>query len=201
MNVVAMQMSLDESVYQASLFVLGAVLVEVIYVRIALVAIDWLVKRKKIMKYMEWATFLIILALAIGSFVAAAKGGKSKNILLDNDMNRFLLGMMINAVNAVQIPFWFGWTTVLITRKILLPKASHNWFFLIGLAIGTLMGKTIYILGGPWLINKLSNVQDYLNWVIGGIFLITALILLFRILSKKGIESKMNKLEKSENPG
>ncbi len=77
------------------------------------------------MKIMEWITLVIIIALAAGSFIAAAKGSAgAKNVLLNNNLNRFLLGIFMCAINPVQIPFWFGWSTVLFSKNILQPKPA-----------------------------------------------------------------------------
>src|SRR5258708_40114501 len=75
LNVAAMQIGIQESIQSAIYFSLGSLLVEMIYVRISLIGVDWIRKQEKLMRLMEWATVLIILALATGSFIAAAKGG------------------------------------------------------------------------------------------------------------------------------
>ncbi len=197
LNVAAMQIAIEEGLKNAYYFSLGGVLVEIIYVRISLVAIDWIMKREKLLKYMEWATFIIIVALAVGSFIAAAKGsgGSKGNFFLQNNMHRFLLGIVMSALNPVQIPFWFGWSTVLITKKVLQPNPVSYNVYVIALGLGTVMGQSIFILGGPWLVSKIANARDYLNWIIGGIFTITATIQLIKILRDKGIKTKMNKIK------
>jgi hypothetical protein len=89
------------------------------------------------------------------------------------------------AVNPVQIPFWFGWSTVLFTKKILLPRKDHYNSYIIGIGIGTFAGNCIFIFGGLLIANSISNNQHILNWIIGGIFAITAIIQLIRIIKKK----------------
>jgi len=186
LNIAAMQIGIQESITQAIYFSLGSLLVEMIYVRISLVGIDWVRKQEKLMKAMEWITLLIIVALAVASFIAATKeGGAGKNVMLQNNMNRFLLGMLMCAINPVQIPFWFGWSTVLFTKKILQPKKSHYNIYIIGIGIGTLAGNSVFIFGGKWMVERISNSQAYLNWIIGGIFALTAVIQLIKMLSKK----------------
>ena len=114
LNIAAMQIGIQESITDAMYVSIGSLLVEMIYVRISLVGIDWVRKQAKLMKAMEWITLAIIIALAVGSFIAAAEDGAgTKNVLLNNNMHRFLLGMLMCAINPVQIPFWFGWSTVL----------------------------------------------------------------------------------------
>lgn len=194
LNVAAMQIGIQESIMDAVYFSLGSLLVEMIYVRISLVGIDWIRKQDKLMKAMEWLTLVIILALAIGSFMAAAQdGAEAKNEFLKNNMHRFLLGMLMSAINPVQIPFWFGWSTVLFTKKILEPVKSQYNSYIIGIGIGTLLGNCVFIFGGKWMVQRIANSGQYLNWVIGGIFTITAIIQLIKMLTKKDAVTKFSK--------
>lgn len=186
LNVAAMQIGIQESIKNALFFSSGSLLVEMVYVRLSLVGIDWVRKQVKLMKAMEWITLAIILALAIGSFIAAASShSDGKNVVLQNNMHRFLLGALMSAINPVQIPFWFGWSTVLFTKKILEPSKTQYNLYIIGIGIGTLLGNCVFIFGGKWLVSEIKNSTQYINWVIGGIFTITALIQLWKILSHK----------------
>ncbi|MBS1734002.1 MAG: LysE family transporter [Bacteroidetes bacterium] len=202
LNVAAMQIGIQESIRDAIYFSIGSLLVEMIYVRISLVGIDWVRKQEKLMKVMEWITLGIVLALAIGSFAAAMKeGGKGQNVFLNNQMHRFLLGMFMCAINPVQIPFWFGWSTVLFTKKVLEPvKAQYN-SYIIGIGIGTLLGNCVFIFGGKLLVERIHNSEQYLNWVIGSIFLVTAIIQLWKILRHKDAVDKMHNIKEEEVEG
>lgn len=186
LNVAAMQIGIQESIENALYFSMGSLLVEMIYVRISLIGVDWIRKQEKLMKAMEWFTLVIIIALAVGSFIAATKdGGTAKNVLLQNTMHRFLLGMFMCAINPVQIPFWFGWSTVLFTKKILEPVKIQYNIYIIGIGLGTLAGNCVFIFGGKWLVQRIANSQQYLNWVIGGIFAITAIIQAIKMMLHK----------------
>lgn len=185
LNVAAMQISIQDGISHALYFSLGSLLVEIIYVRISLVAIDWIRKQDKILKALEWVTFFIVLALAAASFYAAMHPTQNKNIVLSSTLPKFYLGVVMCAVNPVQIPFWFGWSTVLFTKKILLPKSGHYNSYIIGIGIGTFIGNCIFIFGGQLMVDKLNTNQNVLSWVIGGIFAATALIQLIRILWKR----------------
>jgi len=185
LNVAAMQISVQESIHNAILFSLGSLTVEMIYVRISLVGINWVRKQKKLFRYMEWITVAIVLALAIGSFAAAMKTHPAKNVVLNNNINRYALGVMLSAINPVQIPFWFGWSTVLFTKNILAPKNSFYNLYIVGIGIGTLLGNFVFIFGGKWIVTMLNGNQNLLNWIIGGIFTVTAVIFLIKILLHK----------------
>jgi len=180
-----MQIAISSGVMQALFFSAGSLSAEVVYVRLSLVAMDWIRKQQKILKALEWVTFFIVLALAIASFYAALHHNIKENPILTSSLHPFLLGLMMSALNPVQIPFWFGWSTVLFTKKILLPENSHYNIYIIGIGLGTLLGNCVFIFGGRLIAEQISNNQNILNWVIGGIFALTATIQLWKILKNK----------------
>lgn len=199
LNIAAMQIGIQESVAHALYFSLGSLLVEMIYVRISLVGVDWVRKQEKLMKAMEWFTLIIILALAAGSFMAALKdGAETKNVFLENTMHRFLLGMFMSAINPVQIPFWFGWSTVLFSKQILEPVKSQYNLYIVGIGLGTLAGNCVFIFGGKWLVERITGSQEYLNWVIGGIFAITAIVQAIKMIRHKDAVHKFTHTEENQ---
>jgi threonine/homoserine/homoserine lactone efflux protein len=194
LNVAAMQISVQEGVQKAMNFSLGTIFTEMIYVGVALVGINWVRKQKKLFRWLEWITFIIVAALAIGSFIAATKQYESKNIILNNHMNRFVLGLILSAVTPMHIPFWFGWSTVLFTKKILQPIRYYYYLYIVGSGIGTFMANCIFIFGGKYIVEKLNANQNTLNWIIGGIFAVTAMIQLIKILLHKDVAEKLDTL-------
>lgn len=185
MNIAAMQIAVSDGIRPGLYFAIGALMVEMAYVRVSLVAMDWVRKRKKLFRYLEWATVIIIAALAVSSFVAAADPHVKKNVILSNTIHRFWLGTMMSAINPVQIPFWFGWSAALFTKKVLLPRNDYYNAYIGGIGLGTLTGFACFIFGGRLLVDSLNANQAVVQWVIGCIFAITAAILLIKMLRKK----------------
>ncbi len=185
LNIAAMQISVSDGVTAAMLFSIGSLIVEIIYVRISLVAMDWIRKQEKVLKALEWVTLLIVSALAFSSFYAALHPTVEKNFVLDSPLPKFVLGVVMCAVNPVQIPFWFGWSTVLFSKKILLPRNDHYNSYILGIGVGTFIGNCIFIFGGLLIASKINNNQHILNWVIGGIFALTALLQIWKMWRKK----------------
>ncbi len=187
LNIAAMQISIANGYISALWFAFGMLLVEIIYVRLSLVAMDKIRKQEKVLRAMEWITLIIIIALAVFSFVAAANLDRnSSNILLSNGMPRFFLGVLMSAINPVQFPFWFGWSTVLYAKKILLPQNDHYNVYILGISIGTFLGTCIFIFGGQLIVNKLNANQNILQYIIGIIFSITAITQIWKMWKKKG---------------
>ena len=191
LNIAVMQISISDGIWQASLFALGSLISEIIYVRLSLVAMDWVRKQQKLFRILEWVTLAIVVALAISSFYAATHPSEKENVILSSTLNRFLLGLIMCALNPVQIPFWFGWSTVLFTKKILLPKNSHYNSYIAGIGLGTILGNCVFIFGGLLIANKLNANLDILNWIIGGIFALTALVQVYKMSRKRNVEHRI----------
>ena len=191
LNIAAMQISITDGVMQALQFSVGSLLAEVIYVRLSLVAMDWVRKKEFIFKLLEWITLAIVIVLAISSFHAAMSPSEQENVFLGSALPKIVLGFSMSAVSPAQIPFWFGWSTVLLSKKILLPLNKHYNFYIIGIGLGTLIGNCVFIFGGRLVATKLKNSHQVINWVIGGIFVITALIQIWKMTKKKTTAHKL----------
>jgi threonine/homoserine/homoserine lactone efflux protein len=191
LNISAMQISVSDGIRPALLFALGALLVEIIYVRVSLVAMNWVTRQKKLLVALEWGTVIIITALAISSFVAAADPEVKKNVILSNTIHRFWLGVMLSAINPVQIPFWFGWSTALFTKGVLKPISSYYNLYILGIGFGTFLGNLVFIFGGRFIVETLNTNQKYLHLVIGIIFLLTALVFVVKLIRKKDAISEI----------
>ena len=199
LNIAAMQIGIYEGVKNAMYFSLGSLIVEMIYVRISLIGINWLQKQQRLMQIMQWITFGIIMLLAFGSFYAAIKTGNNGQNVTANpyeniNISRFLLGAFGCAINPIVVIFWFGWSTVLFTKKILEPVNSFYNIYIVGIGFGALAGNCVFIFGGKWLVERITNSQQYLNWVIGSIFAITAIIQLIKNLKNKSVSQDIKEV-------
>ena len=186
MNLTATQLSVQENYKNAWKFGFGIVLVEIIYLRLALTGMDWVVEHKVLFTIMGWLTVIVFVALGILAFVMARKQTtEKKGLLLNNKMNRFLLGVVVSAINPVQIPFWFLRSTQLLNSKVLLPTTEQFNLFTAGAGLGSLAGLAVYIHGGKWLITKLKTSNRGLNIFMGIVFILAGLFQLYNMLFKK----------------
>jgi len=188
MSFTATQICIQEDAKKAWQYAFGVAIVEMIYLRFALTGMDWVVQHRNLFLFLGWLTVVLFLGLGVMAFITAGKQhGEKKALILNNKINRFVLGLTMSALNPVQIPFWFLWTSTLIQAQIL-PIATIPFNeFTIGAGTGTLMGLAVYIHGGNWLVSKMKASNKTLNKIMGLIFVITALIQLYRMLYKPWI--------------
>lgn len=183
LNMAAMQIGVQESTKRALLFASGVALVELVYVRLSLKGVDWIMANQKLFYWMEWATVVLFLVLGISSLLVARKKSEtSKNLLLNNSIHRFWLGVTMSAVNPVQIPFWFMWSSYLFSIRMLRSDTLHFNVYTVGIGIGTIAGLLLFIFGGRWLVQRLNAGQRTLNFLVGAVFIVSAIIQFLRII-------------------
>lgn len=185
LNISAMQIAVSDGIPPAIKFAIGALIIEVLYVRISLVAMKWVSRNQRVFRIFEWLTVAIIFALAISSLVAAIDPGVKKNVILSNSVHRFWLGVMLSAVNPMQIPFWFGWSTALFSRGLLKNGTGHYTMYILGIGLGTFLGFLIFIFGGRWLVEKMNANQSAIHYSVAIVFFLTASFFLIKVLRKK----------------
>jgi threonine/homoserine/homoserine lactone efflux protein len=188
MNLTATQLAVQEGYKNAWKYSIGIVIIEVIYLRLALTAMDWVVKNQLIFTIMSWLTFVVFFGLGILSLVMARKQTKEKKgLLLNNKLDRFVLGVSVSAINPAQIPFWFIWTTQLLNAGIMKTTFVDFNLFTAGAAVGSVAGLALYIYGGKWVISKMKASNKQLNIFMGIVFILASLFQLYTILFKKGM--------------
>ena len=183
LNIAATQIGVEENFKNAWLFSIAGALVEVIYLRIALSSSAWIMHNKMLFNYISWFTVILFYVLGFLCIRKAVrqKEAEKKGLLIDNKINRFVLGLMLSAVNPMQIPFWFFWGTYFINNGTVKPTFLDFNLFTVGAAIGTLAGQVIYIHGGSLLIKKLKASYKILNIIMGVVFIISASVQVYKI--------------------
>ena len=182
-NIAATQLNVQESQKNAWKFAAGLVVIEVSYLRLSLTGINWIITNKLLFIILGWTTVALFMILGVASFMAARKQSEDKKaLMLNNKLDRFLLGLSISAVNPVQIPFWLTWSLYLINAKMLHPVAVEYNVFTIGAGIGTLSGLAVYIYGGKWAIQKMKANNKSLNKFMGVVFIVVAFLQLYKMI-------------------
>ena len=186
MSITSTQIAVQENFKNAWKYSIGVTLVEMIYLRVVLSGVDWIMQHQLFFAILGWLTVVIFLALGIISFITARKQREDKKaLLLNNNINRFWLGLSMSTLNPAQIPFWFIWSSYFLDIKLLQAGFGEFNMFTAGAGLGTLAGLAVYMYGGNWLITKMNTSNKTLNKIMGVIFVIAALAQLYRMLYKE----------------
>jgi threonine/homoserine/homoserine lactone efflux protein len=186
MSITSTQIAVQENFSNAWKYSIGVTLIEMVYLRVVLSGVDWIMQHQLFFLILGWLTVVIFLVLGIISFITARKQKEDKKaLLLNNNLNRFWLGASMSMLNPAQIPFWFIWSSYFLDIKLLNSARVEFNLFTIGAGIGTLTGLAVYMYGGNWLITKMNTSNKTLNKIMGVIFVIAALAQLYRMLYKQ----------------
>ncbi|HEX4850740.1 MAG TPA: LysE family transporter, partial [Puia sp.] len=114
------QIAVQENFGNAWKFSLGVAIMEILYLRLVLSGLDWLMQHQLLYVILGWLTAIFFIMLGILSLLAAQKQQKDqKAFLLKNEMDRFWLGITMSAFNPLQIPFWLLWSSYFMSLKLL----------------------------------------------------------------------------------
>jgi len=127
---------------------------------------------------------LVLLAFATASFIALRKGASpARNVLIENKLNRFVLGTSMSALNPMQFPFWAAWGIYAITQNWLMHINESYNIFTIGAGLGTMTGLLIFIALGRKLAPVLQKYQRVMQLLTGCLFLCLAIFQIIKIWS------------------
>ena len=163
----------------------GCILSEMIFVRLAVISMEWISKRQQFFKVLEWLTIILILILAVFSFIAGYRQTGFTSAMPANIKFPFWYGVAMSALDPMKIPFWFLWSTFLLSKSILIPKRNFYNYYTAGIGIGSLLGFMLFIYGGSYFISAIKSNQYILNWIIGAVLLATAIIQVYRLFNPK----------------
>src|SRR5438067_7699200 len=94
LSITATQIGLEEGFKRAWMYSIGVAIVEMIYLRIALSGMNWVIAHHTFFTILNWMAIVLFLTLGVVSFVAASKQTKDKKaVLLNNELNCFVLGI------------------------------------------------------------------------------------------------------------
>lgn len=172
LNITAMYIAAKKGIRAAGYFAFGVVLIEIMYLRISLVFVSWIIAHKNLFDILQWAVLLLLILLAINSFFAGEK--KKENTSALEKTNPLLLGVFLSAVNPLQIPFWAGWAVYLITSKMLIAENLYYNVFSISAGIGTFLALFVFIICGARLSGYIKANTVRINFLMGMLFLILA---------------------------
>jgi threonine/homoserine/homoserine lactone efflux protein len=176
-SMTATQIAVQENFRNAWKYAVGVALVEMVYLRIVLSGMAWVINHHNLFSLFNWITVLFFLVLGVLSFISATRQNPDKKaLLLNNNLDRFLLGIAISTFNPAQIPFWFIWSGYFLNQGWLSTGFAHFNLFTLGSGIGTVGGLAVYMYGGKGLITKMKTSNQTLNKIIGIIFVLAAMV-------------------------
>ena len=176
-NVVTVRLAMAGDYINASWFALGILTAEIMYAKICSAVINQMSRFEIIVRTLQWVLLLILTAMATVSFMASAEEPvQDTGALIAGHLPPFIFGFLLMAVNPVQLPFWLGWSTILLEKKILISNQHGHASYLVGIGLGSLTASAIFIVSGQFLFSFLVMEERHVHFIFGCIFTIMALM-------------------------
>jgi hypothetical protein len=182
LNVSVTNLVIDGDVRAALLFGLGAILVEVGMVRVALVIVKRLEGMDRLLGWFRLLACFVILLLAFISLEAAWRMRTAGVVIPFTGHAPFVSGLVLSLLNPLHLPFWMGWTAVLRTKGMLSDTRNEYNVYVIAIGVGTAVAFVLYGATGHLLILFLRMNQNLFNWTMGLVLLVTGMVQLWKTI-------------------
>lgn len=167
-------------------YLCGIISVEVFVIYYTLIFAVQLINNKKLMKAIDHFSILFLLLLAF-SFYQKFNQHESPNDNLGKFIlySPYIIGVLLNCINFVQLPFWTGWNLYLMNGNYINTNGKLKLFYVAGTAMGTFLGMfcLVLLLGS---LSKNSNLftQYVIPVIIPLFFIVLALIQVWKVYNK-----------------
>ncbi len=180
LNMTAVRTKIEKDQRSALLFALGAAIVVIPQVYIALAFANYFVKNPEVIENLTLAGIVVLFILSVVFFFQARKkfrgeGKKEKG-------NFLLMGMLMSSVNMLVIPYYLVLSSVLEAKGLLAMKQPFISIFVAGVFLGALALFTVYVLFASVIEKKAQFIAKNINYILSLLFLILGILTLIKYL-------------------
>ena len=183
LNMTAAKISLKEGYNRGIMFSIGAVIVFALQTLIAVFFARYLSKHPDVIGTLKLVAFVIFVLITI-YFLLVAKKQSAKEAELESKSksSRFFQGMFLSVLNMFPIPFQAYMAITFASFGWLAFDQSGITTYVAGASMGSFVNLYIYILFFDKINNKRKTSQKTMNYIIGSITGVIAIITLISIL-------------------
>jgi len=174
-NLNVMDTTLRKTSKEGILMSAGATLTEFLHAFVAIQCAAYFSHNFEDNPYIKIAVFVVFLILGLFFFFKKQRPPQRKK-RFHVKVTDFSRGMFLSLINPQALPFWLFVITYF---------TSHKWFairedtipsFLLGVGIGKFLALLIFVAFSLYIRKRMGRLGDFMNKIIGTIFLILALV-------------------------
>lgn len=186
LNLAGLEIYSKSGLHNLILFLFGVVFIETFVIYFTLLFAKQLVNNKKLMKFIDFFSVVFMFALA---FLFYFKSGQTK--ISNNNFSEFmmyspfLIGMLLNCFNFMQLPFWTSWNLYLINGKYIATDKHLKYYYIAGTLCGVFFGMLSLIVLLQTIFQKTNQFSKYIMPVfIPLFFIVLGVIQVFKVYKK-----------------
>lgn len=179
LNVIGLQILVERGHLAIVSFIFGIIVVEFFVLKIVSFGAKWLVKQKKLLLAIDIFTILFFMSIAL-YFITNDEGFNLSQLQFTT--YPFILGVLLNGLNAIQWPYWSGIYIYVYRTNQLKTTQKANYLFIVGALIGTGIGMLLFAYLAQYiLVENNIDMTHYLNPVFAILFFILASIQIVKL--------------------
>ncbi|WP_418262052.1 hypothetical protein [Flavobacterium faecale] len=193
LNIVGLEVYTTLGLKAVSLFILGIIVIEAVVCYYTLIFANELVKNKKLMKWIEVFGIFFFLIIALVFYNHSTDSSHGGGFLYNyRGWNMFWVGLFLNCLNFLQIPFWLAWNLYFINGKYIKVKKKLNFYYVGGTMVGVFFGMLFIIYFLEKISKQITFLTDYLIPVIFPIFFVVMAVIQSYKVFKKYFSNKIH---------
>ncbi len=177
LNMTTAKISLNKSKIEAIKFAVGASIVVLAQVYIAILFTKFLRSNPTFVQSLQKLAMVIFAILSFYFYRQSKKDKAQSSSVKEKTGNSFVVGLLLSALNMFSIPFYCGVTTALDVAGWLIFTKQNILFFVIGSAIGTFALLAMYANYAKIIQLKSKGLAKNINLILsiltGGLALVT----------------------------
>jgi len=177
LNMTTAKISLNKSKIEAIKFAVGASIVVLAQVYIAILFTKFLRNNPIFVQSLQGIAIVIFAVLSFYFYSQSKKDKVQSSSVKEKTGNSFIVGLLLSALNMFSIPFYCGVTTALDVAGWLIFTKQNILFFVIGSAIGTFALLAMYANYAKVIQLKSKGLTKNINLILsvltGGLALVT----------------------------
>ena len=124
-------------------YLCGVIVVEAVTIYATVVFAEKLSKRKKLIQYIEIFSIVFMLTLALIFFFSSGHHEKDNFFRKYFNHPPFIIGIILSAINFMQIPFWIAWNLYVVNKKYISVELPMRLAYVGGTLIGNISAEAV----------------------------------------------------------
>lgn len=186
LNLVGFEIYLKFGMNSLFFFLFGVMSVEVFVIYFTLIFANSLMNNKKLMKFISIFAIFFLLILAYSFYYHSNQTGKHHDYLEKYAMySPYLIGVFLNCLNFLQVPFWTGWNLYLINSNCISVDKNLKFFYIAGALIGIFLGMLSLILALHSISQNTGRLSEYFMPIVIPLFFVgLAIFQVYKVYQK-----------------
>lgn len=186
LNIIGFEIYSKFGINSLVFYLFGVISVEVFVIYFTLVFAKKMVSNKKLMKAIDYFAVLFLFVLAYSFYMHSNPTTTKQDDLGKYIMySPYLIGVLLNCINFLQLPFWTGWNLYLMNGNYIKVENKLKYYYVVGTALGIFSGMLALVL---ILENLSKNTTFFSKYVmpvmIPLFFIVLAFIQMYKVHKK-----------------